>query len=1031
VEFRLLGRVEAEHEGIVLDLGRRRERCLLGILLLGAGAAVPVERLVSLLWDDAPPPAARASLHAHVSRLRRRLDPGNDGALGVRLLRRDGGYVAEVPPASTDAGRFHALVDRARALPDPAERSAGLRQGLALWRGPLLADAASDCLRERIGPQLTEGRLMATELAIEADLAAGRSAEAAAELTALVSAHPLRERLRAQLMLALYRCGRQADALQAFHDARELLAGELGIEPGPELRQMQERILAADPELAAPARAAELPGHQRSDLPGDIADFTGRETEMRRLLDVLSGDAGAGLAVVISAIDGMAGIGKTALAVHLAHKLAERYPDARLFIDLHAHTADRKPVRPAAALDMLLRALGVPSAKIPREIDERARMWRAELAGRKALVVLDNAASAAQVRPLLPGAPGCLVLITSRRRLTDLEAARSLSLDVLPPGDAAALFTRAADVDHAAADPGAAADVVRLCGYLPLAIRIAAARLRGRPAWTTGHLAGRLAERESRLGELSVGDRSVAAAFTLSYQDLSPGQQLLFRLLGLVPCPEFGACVAAALCDTSLDQAGRLLEELVDAHLLQEPAPDRYRFHDLLRHHAEALARQTEPDAVRRAAVGRVLDYYLQATARAMAHVDPRGTQITLGARRETAPTPIPGSRSAALAWLDDEYGNLIAVIGYAGEEGWPNYAWQLPCLLQYFFDIRGHAADWISTHRLALVTVHHLADRQAEAEIRKGLGLAYWILMRCDEALDQHRQSLALYCAAGNRLGEGDALNNLGLVHERLGQYVQARSHYERSLAIRLAAGDGRGRAATLLNLGNVHDRLGRYTVAAEHYRQAMVIFQEIGDQRSEAIVLGNLGMIHERLEQHDDAIRHFRQSLAITAKSGDHRISSHNLTNLGNVFGRLGRHAEAAVQHLQALALARETGDRGAEGEILNNLGDTRCATGHLTEALALHHQALALAREVRDRHEEARAHHGAGTALQVSDPGSARQQWAAALAIYRELGVPEADALRDQLESTAKTQSHLSESAASAGEPGRQTGPAWREP
>jgi DNA-binding SARP family transcriptional activator/tetratricopeptide (TPR) repeat protein len=997
-----------------VELGRRRERCLLGILLLQAGATVSIERLMDLLWDDVPPSAARASLHAHVSRLRRRLDPDDDGALGIRLHSQHGGYVVEVPPDSVDAHRFRALVARARELSDPAHRSAALREGLALWRGPLLADVASDRLRERIGTELTEGRLIATELAIEADLALGRTAEAVAELTALVGQHRLRERPRAQLMLALYRCGRQADALEVFRDTRQLLHDELGIEPGPELQQMQRRILARDPTLTAPAPAVPAPAATsaslpRNDLPGDVADFTGREIEMRRLLDALSDDANTGTAVMISAIDGMAGIGKTTLAVHVAHQVAERYPDAQLFINLHAHTAGQEPVEPAAALDTLLRALGVSAEKIPDGLEERAGLWRAELADRKAVVVLDNAASAAQVRPLLPGTSGCLALITSRRRLTDLEAAHSLSLDVLPPDDATALFARVAGPDRTAADPGGVAEVVRLCGYLPLAIRIAAARLRTRPAWTIGHLAERLGEGRRRLAELAAGDRSVAAAFTLSYHHLSPDQQRLFRLLGLAPCPEFDAYLAAALLDIGPDQAGWLLEELVDAHLLQQPAPGRYRLHDLLRQHAETLALQTEPDDVRRTGVGRALDYYLRATRQAIAHVDPRGVQITVAPGHEAIPIPIMDGRTAALDWLDTEYGNLIIIIGYTAEQGWPTHTWQLSHLLQYFLNIRGRTHDWISTHQLALAAAQHLADPQAEAEIRKNLGLAYWVLMRSDEALDQHRRALTLYRGAGNRLGEGDSLNNLGLVYERMGRFDEALSHYQQSLVLRPVVGNLRGEGATLVNLGNVYDRLGRYDDAIEHYRQAMAIFKEIGDQRAEAILLGNLGMVYERLGRYDEALSHYQQSLALNENSGDNWINSNNLTNLGNVYRRLGRHTEAAEHHLRALVAVRDTGDRGTESEILNNLGDTRCAAGQPTEALDLHRQGLDLALEVHHRHEEAHAHQGIGNALRDRDPDATRRHWVRALAIYTDLGVPEADQMRDQLEGLGK-QNHL---------------------
>ena len=642
MEFRLLGPVEAWHGEVAVRLGRRRERCLLAILLLEAGSVVSADRLVDLLWDDDPPPTARASLSAHVSRLRNQLDPDGTGALGIRIVGRDGGYLADVAPDTVDAHRFRDLVARATAHHDPVQRSAELRRALALWRGPVFAGVASDRLRERLGHDLTEARMAATELAIDAEVEAGRAAEAIIELTAMVRAHPLRERLRAQLMLAMYRCGRTAEALQVYRETRQFLVTELGIEPGPELQELHEQILAGDSRLAGPVRPTGRAAGPRNDLPRDVADFTGRELDLRRVLEVLTGEAGAETAVTISAIDGMAGIGKTALAVHAAHRLTGRCPDAALFLDLRAHTAGQEPLEPAAALDTLLRAVGVPADSVPHELGERAALWRAELATRRMVVVLDNAATAAQVRPLLPGAPASVVIVTSRHRLTDLEAAHQISLDVLSPSEAVDLFDRVAGDGRAAAEPEQVAAVVRLCGQLPLAIRIAAARLRSRPMWTVAHLAERLTQGQRRLDELAVGDRSVAAAFSLSYERLNPDQQRLFRRLGLVPVPDVDAHVAGALVGIDPEPAGQLLEELVEANLVQQPAPGRYRLHDLLRDHAAALAGTDEPEDERRDSTGRALDYYLHACAAAMALVNPRGVQNPHPPDRTTAGHPGP-----------------------------------------------------------------------------------------------------------------------------------------------------------------------------------------------------------------------------------------------------------------------------------------------------------------------------------------------------------------------------------------------------
>ncbi|GIH15550.1 AfsR/SARP family transcriptional regulator [Rugosimonospora africana] len=1004
MQFRLLGRVEAQHDGSDVELGRRRERCLLGILLLEAGTTVSADRLVDLLWDGVPPGGARANLHAHISRLRGRIDPDGQGTMGIRLITRGGGYLVETDPERVDAHRFRALVSRAGSLSDPAERSATLSEALALWRGPLLADVASDRLRERIGIELTEGRMLATEMMIEAELAAGRIEEAIVELTALIAQYPMRERPRAQLMRALYQSGRQADALKVFADTRRLLIDELGVEPGPELQRVQRQILAGEADQAAgqaPADPAAEPATRRNDLPGDVADFTGREEEMNRLLDLLVRNTGAPAAVTISAFDGMAGIGKTALAVHAAHALSGRYPDLQLFINLRGHTVGQEPVTPATALDTLLRTLGVPPGAIPEDLDERSALWRAELANRRAVVVLDDATSAAQVRPLLPGTPTCLALITSRRRLTDLEAAHAVSLDVLPPGDAQALLRRVAGGERTAGDPAAVAEVVRLCGYLPLAIRISGARLRTRPAWTVRHLVERLAERRHRLPEFATGDRSVEAAFALSYEHLDADRQRLFRLLGLAPGAEFDAYLAAAVAELDLNDASLLLEDLVDVHLLQQPAPGRYRFHDLLREHAEAVATRTEPEPVRREATGRALDYYLHTTAVAMRRLDSREPVVTIQAARPPVHSPLLGDTAAALDWLDAEYGTLIAAVGYAAEHGWDAHAWQLPHLLQLYLNLRFRTADWLSTHRSGLAAARRLADRLAEAEMLKNLGLGQWAAGDSREAIELYRQALPIYRETGNQHGEGDTLNNLGLAQERLGQYEEALHSYQQALPVRLAVGYRRGEGATRMNLGNIYDRLGHPHEAIAHYQDTLAIFQAVGEERGVGIVLGNLGLVYARMERYDEAISAYLRSLEITGRSGDRGASSNNLTNLGNAYRKLGRHQEAVERHTEALRLAREIGDRHTEAETLNNLGDVYCDTGRADDALRCHEQAMAIAAEAVDPLDIAHGHHGIGNVLRERDPDAAREHWSRALAIYTDMGVPEADELRALLD------------------------------
>ena len=831
------------------------------------------------------------------------------------------------------------------------------------------------------------------------DLEAGRAGEAVTRLTGLVQEFPLREGLRTLLMLALYRCGRAGEALDAFRDARAVLVGELGIEPGPELQQMHRRILGRDPQLSLVE-----PARSRIDLPRDVADFTGRGAELDRLLDLLpdrpGGDEQA-TTVIILAIDGMAGIGKTTLAVHAAHRLVGGRPDAALFVDLRAHTAGQEPVDPALALDRLLRAVGVAADRIPDELDERSALWRAELVTRRVVMVLDNAASAAQVRPLLPGTPGSLTLITSRQRLSDLEATRQISLDVLSAAEGAVLFGRVVGDGRAAAEPEHVAAVVGLCGYLPLAIRIAGARLRNRPAWTVAHLAERLAGGPHRLSELEVGDSRLVAAFAVSYERLDPDQQRLFRLLGLMPVPDFDAYLAAALGGADPTMAGRILEELVDAHLLQSSAPHRYRFHDLLREYAAALAESDEPAAQRRAATGRGMDYYLSATAAAMALLDRHGGDPLPIDLTGPAPAAAPvADADAARSFVDDEHANLVTVIGVAADRGWHTHAWQLAHLLQYHFDLGAHTSDWLSTHEIAVASTRTLGDRQAEAHMLRKLGLGYQAQARYSDAIDRYDRALELYRATDDRIEEAATLDNMGSAYMRLDCYDEALRHYEQALAIRRATGHREG--SSLQNIGIVLTYLGDYPQALDHYQQALAIARQIGHQRDEAITLVNIGDLEEKLGDYDAARRHQEEALKLHEALGNQPLIGVALTNLGNLDRRQSRYAESINQHLQALDVARSSGHRFLECDVLNNLGDTYGASGDTVRALDVYERALELATQLGSRREQARAHHGIADALAAGDPPAARDHARAALAIYEDLHLPDAEPVRELLHS-----------------------------
>ncbi|WP_410588169.1 BTAD domain-containing putative transcriptional regulator [Amycolatopsis sp. lyj-23] len=582
--FKLLGTVRVQRDGERVGLGGLRQQRLLVMLLLDVGKVVGADRLLEAMWDGEPPATARRQLHNAVAALRRSFGPAK------HIVVKDGpGYRLTAAAQDVDAHRFTTMVAAASAAAAAGRTDAAvelLESALALWDGPALAGLHSPVF-EIVAARFEENRLAATEQLAGLRLDGGEAVAVVPQLGELVSRHPLREETRKLLMLALHRCGRPADALGVYEQGRRLLRDELGVDPGAGLRELHERILRDD----LPHREPGGPGG-RSFLPYDTAHFTGRAAE----LEFLTGCRPAGTALNILAVDGMAGAGKTTLAVRLAHQLAPGFPEGHLFIDLHGHTAGQEPLDPGAALERLLLDFGLAPAQIPPDPGQRAARWRAEVAERRVLVVLDNALDATQVRPLLPGTGKAQVIITSRRRLAGLDGVTSRSLDVLPARDAVALFTRIAGTGRTQRRPDAVAEVVALCGYLPLAVGIAAWRFHNRPAWSLEDLVCRLRDRAGRLAELRLGDRSVAAQFELSYRKLTPGQRRLVRVLGTAARSgeDFDAGTAALLLDLPVREAERLLEELFDAHVLGQRATGRYHFHALVQEHARAKA--AEPD---------------------------------------------------------------------------------------------------------------------------------------------------------------------------------------------------------------------------------------------------------------------------------------------------------------------------------------------------------------------------------------------------------------------------------------------------
>ncbi|GGR84865.1 SARP family transcriptional regulator [Streptomyces nojiriensis] len=952
MRFTVLGPVEVVAPGSDAPGLAPRHRALLAYLLLHSGVAISTDRLIDAMWGPLPPDSARAQIQTTIAAIRRMLRASGADRM---LATRPAGYVITPEPGQLDLDAFTGLIAEAPAPSgDPGDTVDRIRAALALWRGEPLADITAHYLqsaRARLNGQL----LTAVERLAELELARGRHDALIDELSVHAAANPLRERLCCQLMLALHRAGRQTDALHVARTFRTTLADEQGLDPGHAFGKLEQDILRDAPDLRPPVTAPARP-QGINFLPYDVPDFTGREGELDGLIRLWSGNDGG--VVTISAIDGMAGVGKTALAVHAGHRLADRFPDGQLFIDLQAHTAGQAPLDAGAALEVLLGQLGVPAAHIPASSADRAALWRSELSGRRVLAVLDNALGADQVRQLLPGSSRALILITSRRRLTDLDGAHALSLNVLPAADAVELFTAIVG-DRAAAEPLAVLDVLQLCGFLPLAVRIAAARLHHRPRWTVAYLADRLRDQRRRLSELATAERGVAAAFTLSYEQLTVDQQRMFRLLGLQPGRDISPEAAAALADLPLERAETLLEDLLDAHVLSQHQLGRYTFHDLLREHALATAAAQEAPDAQRAALGRLFHHYLHTASTAIDHLYPEGRNRRPRIPAPDTPAPLPQDEAEAITWLDGERANLIASGQYAAEHDWLSHTGQLAATLHRYLLGHAHQADALVLGGLALRAARRSGDKAAEARTLIDLGqVHFWWHGAYEQAAEHYRNALDLAREIGDQGAAAGALQALAAVATRRREYDRAHDHCAQSLVLFRELGDRGGEARCLTDLGTVHERRGRYEDAHEHHRQALHVYRETGSRIGETIVLNNIGLLCQRQ----------------------------------------GRYDEARRRHHQALELSRRFDFPGDEAESLNALAEAARSMGDLARAAAEHDTALALAREFSYRPEQARAHDGlAHVHRDLGRIDLAHEHARAALDLYTALAVPEADEIR----------------------------------
>ena len=930
MEFLLLGPLVVRSGGGVVPVRPGKQRTVLAALLVAANRVVTTDDLAEALWGASPPPSAQVTLQNYVKRLRHALADADRSLISTHPH----GYQIRAGPGELDLLRFRGLVTAAHAAGRDGQWQSAAEQAataLELWREDPLADVDSELLLHREVPPLIEMRLQAAEIKADASLHLGRHAEVINELSQLAAAHPLRERFWALLMLALYRSGRQADALAAYQRARKMLVAELGTEPGAELSRVQHRVLTGEADAEdqtrppAPARARGLRRGDSSDpaakrlagprqLPAPVRGFTGRAAELDQL-SLLLGDASPQPPgpVLILAIDGTAGVGKTALAVHWAHQVAARFPDGQLYVNLRGFGPVGAPADPAEAIRSFLEALGADRGRIPVSLDSQAALYRSLLAGKRVLIVLDNALDEQQVRPLLPASPGCLVLVTSRRQMAGLAAvdgARLLNLDVLSPAEARELLARRLGPERAAAEPHAVGELAVLCGRLPLALAITAARAAAQPGHPLSALATELRDEHGRLDALDTADPNASArvVFAWSYQQLDSPVARLFRLAGLHPGPDITIPAAASLTGTTQHAARRALRELTAANVLTEHLPGRYALHDLLRAYAAEQAHHTDSDTDRREATGRVLDHYLHTAAGAALLLDPSKEPIVLAPPRPGTAPEQPADHRQALAWFEAEHQVLLASVTLAAGSGFEGHAWQLPWAM--VSHLREHRQERAAIQRTALAAAGRLGNTAAQALSSRLLAIACSGLGDHDQARDHYACSLTLYQRLGNRLGQAKIHQNLSVLAERQGHYANALGHAE----------------------------------------QALRLCQAIGDKLYEAEALNDVGWYHGLLGDYQQARAFCRQALTLSAETDDRRLEGHAWDSLGYAEHHLGNLAEAAACYRRAVSLLRETGVRFDEADTLTRLGDTRHAAGELAYARESWQEALTILEDLQ---------------------------------------------------------------------------------
>ncbi|WP_405808469.1 tetratricopeptide repeat protein [Streptomyces sp. NBC_01520] len=965
VGFSILGPLQASVDSTPLKLGGARQRIVLATLLLNAGQVVSTDRLIRAVYEQTPPATARAQLHISVSGLRRLF-----GAHGVDdvISTHPHGYMVRADEESLDALRFDSLVAQARKLHDGGQReeaAAMYRQALVLWRGSPLEGIPGEVVASGAG-RLTEQRITATEENIRLGLALGRHSVLVGELFELIAKFPLRERLRGQLMLALYRSGRQAEALNVYRETRRLMLDELGVLPDVRLRQLEHSILVSDPRLDLPENRAVPPASSGAPemLPAAVADFTGRESlvaDVRKLLVASHGRSP--LAVPIVTFVGKPGVGKTATAIHVGHEVAADFPDGRLFAELHGGVS--APVSPAQALERFLRALGVKGTVIPEDVEERAEMYRALLAKRRVLIILDNVAEESQIRLLLPGRPTSAVIITSRRHIGSLAGAVRVDITTFTPEESADLLGHMAGAQRAADEQGATKALAALCGHLPLALRIAGARLAARPHWEIAELVERLEDETRRLDELKYADVGIRAGLSLTYDSLGEGTRRLFRRLAILEEGPFSLWAAMALLDLPETTVRDLVHELTDAQLLDTVgaatgAHRQYRLHSLIRLFARERLVAEESTEAREAAVCRVLGCFLFLLKNAR---DREYGQDVLIRSHDVSLYPLPGALvdrilSEPLQWFSRERSSLLACVRRAAMMGLTEHCWGLAVTAVTFMETQVCLDDWRDTHEVALAASRRAGDRVGEAATLHSLGSLAVTNQDFASAESHLLRSAAIFEEIGDRLGGALATRGLGYLARIHGRHDEATAHYEAALKVFREGGGSVAVAYVLHNLAQLRLDSGDDAAAGPLLSEALRLSREGNGRRVEAQVLHRLGQRHLDRGDYEAALHAFEQVLGIVLLIGDHTGEAYALHGIGSALLMHGETKGATKALRRALARAEANDERLITGRTLVTLGELALAARDAGEAVIHLRRALPLFRLMDAPAEEAEA-------------------------------------------------------------------------